>query len=250
MTNQQISLAGTIQNSELKIVLYTLASISGVKPRKVMDHCISWVPTNSFRPTLGAGQVNQIEQYRITTTCEEDEEQEDQSKPDASNVVDVDMDEQPLPATKTTTDLDKKWTLHMSEVPEAGKRKTTSRSTSKSRVIQGNVFDFIENLGYSFSYEYWLKGYEFVVNRILVRIVRILVHPTQSTEPKTKDAESLVLVDASGQWTVSAEINVKQLTDVDAMAQATAQLERFQQEIAPLFELKMPDRASYDTRVR
>lgn len=269
MTNQQISLAGLIQNSDLKIVLYTLASISGMTPRRILEHCICWAPTNPYKPTLGPGQVNQIEQYRITTKRRERDRSSQTEVPQKplkgiSNVdIDVDMTEDGDPGAEAQTDGDgqdsdalfdsSRWTLHMSEVPEAGKRKSTSRSTYTSQIIQGNVFDFLENLGYSFAYEYWVKGYEFVVNKVLVRIFRILVHPTQGDDqnPKSRKADDkLQLIDSSGQWTVTAEINVKHLTDVDAVAQATAQLEKFQQEISPLFELKMPDRTSWDTRVR
>lgn len=249
--HQQLSLHGSVQDGEIKITLHTLAALAGMHPSSVFDHCLVWTPRNPFTPVLAAGQVNQIEQYRITSTS---------SLIKGKETLPIELYGDGNAEALATRD----WEVGLSEIPEAGKRKVTSRSMFSSKVVEGNMLDFLNNLGYTFSYEYFIRGYRFVMGDVVVTLFRTFIPREKededmkevdatgaATEEESKDSgEKIQLLDPSGQWTVRAEINVKQLVDVDAIANATSQLERIQFDLMGLFELSMPDRASFDTRVK
>ncbi|ANB11225.1 Mediator of RNA polymerase II transcription subunit 18 [Sugiyamaella lignohabitans] len=278
MMYQQLSLVGSLKDAEIKITLHTLAALSGMKPTRIFNHHLVWIPTYPFNPVLAAGEVNQIEQYRITCdTSLVDPASEDEYLPPAGFKENKDF-LQTMP-----------WKMIISEVPEAGKRQVTSQSILESAIVEGSPFEFMEKMGYKFSHEYWSKGSEFVFGNIVVRIFRICVKD-QITAPTTEDQnladttegsgtadnamvidddsfgdkitaetalasqkaayQPLKLLDKSGQWSIKAFLSVKQLTDLESIITGTAQLEKFQAEMAGLFELKMADRNSYDTRLR
>lgn len=67
---QQLSLFTSIPIDELTITLHTLSLLTGMPPSPLLEHSLIWEPRNAFRPVLAAGQVNQIEQYRIRATCD------------------------------------------------------------------------------------------------------------------------------------------------------------------------------------
>jgi mediator of RNA polymerase II transcription subunit 18 len=242
--HQQVSLAGIVRDAEIKITLHTLAALSGMQPVKIFNHSLVWLPTNPFRPILAAGEINQIEQYRITTDY---------------NLYSDEKAPQNVSGFRENTDLlrTRPWNMYIKEVPEAGKRKATSQSTLVSKIVESDPFEFMNKLGYSFSNEYWVKGYEFVFGNIVVRLFRLCVQNggDQGDDPMIIDDDELnyrplTLVDKSGRWAVKAYINVNQLTDLESISSATSQLEKFQTEMSGLFELKMADRNSFDSRVK
>lgn len=67
---QQLSLFTSIPTDDLKITLHTLSLLTGMPPSPLLEHSLIWEPRHTYRPVLAAGQVNQIEQYRIRATCD------------------------------------------------------------------------------------------------------------------------------------------------------------------------------------
>lgn len=65
---QQLSLYSTLSNADLIITLHTLSSLTGMSPFPLLEHSLIWEPKHPYKPVLLAGQVNQIEQYRIILT--------------------------------------------------------------------------------------------------------------------------------------------------------------------------------------
>ncbi|KAA8917348.1 hypothetical protein TRICI_000503 [Trichomonascus ciferrii] len=230
---QQLSLHGFIPDAEVKISLHTLHAICGMPPQRIFEHCIVWVPKNPFKPVMGAGQVNQIEQYRITSSA-------DISKEETEPKV-VGFHENPDVLQK------RRWTLQIHEIPEAGKRKVTSQSILTSTIVDGDEpFNFMDKLGYKYSYEYWQRGYRFILGDIVLTLFRICIQDTSSTD----EIKPLKLLDPSGRWTMKAHINVRQLTDMEGINNATSQLEKLQTDLTGVVDLVMPDRNCLNTRIK
>lgn len=91
--------------------------MSGMGPLRSTEHCIVWKPRNPFKPVLAAGEVNQIEQYRITTSATIEDIRTVQSYVHNAQSI-----------------SDREWMLTITEIPEAGKQKATSQSIFESKV--------------------------------------------------------------------------------------------------------------------
>lgn len=218
---QELSLYGVVAEQEQPIFLSALTSWSGMRPREFQEHILCWEPTYPFRPKLAAGQVNQIEQYRIFAR---------QNDPLC----------RPFQENKQALSQEK-WEISVHEVPEAGQAlKLISQSVLTTPIHEGDPFDFLATLGYTYKDEYWVKGYEFVIKNVVLRIFRIL----------TCSADQLSLADPSKQFLVKAHISCKSVTDLPAIEAATAELLGFQKDVKGLVSLDQPERQAFDTRVR
>lgn len=233
---QQLSLHGFIPDNELRISLHTLGAICGMPPQRMFDHCVNWNPSNPFKPVMGAGQVNQIEQYRITSIADLTKETKEVPKV-------VGYKEGPEILRK------REWTLQINEIPEAGKRKVTSQSILTSKIAEGDPFEFMKQLGYTYSHEYWIRGYMFILGDAILTLFRICIQDT-SAEPDEHGFKPLKLLDPSGRWTMKAAINVKQLVDLEGINTASSQLEKLQGDLTGVVDLTMPDRNCLNTRIR
>lgn len=179
--------------------------------------------------------------------------------------------------------------LHIAELPEAGKRSVISQSILSAQPQIGNTpFEFLDKLGYVYKHEYWIKGYMYVYNNIVINIFRLCSYQgnnltsssaaaatTPSSSPDSNPQEpqnntkfisqkdilgldllnleklqNLQLLDQTGRWTVQCFINVDSVTDIDAINSATLELERFKSETGGLFDLEMPDRSAFDARIK
>lgn len=217
----ELSLYGVLPEKEEHIFLSTLASWSGMQPREFQDHILVWEPTHPFRPKLAAGQVNQIEQYRIFARH---------------------SDAVCRPFSKHEAELAKEaWEISIHEVPEAGKAlKLLSQTVLSTPVVEGDPFAYLSTLGYTYKSEYWIKGYEFVIKNVVLRIFRVLA---------ASDGD-IALVDPSKQYTVKAHVACKSVTDLPALEAATTELLAFQKDVKGLISIQLPDRQAFDTRVR
>lgn len=212
----RLSLYGSVPETELEITLHTLRALSGMKSINFKESVLVWEPKYAFKPRLAAGEINQIEQYRIFTKC--------------PAMVIYDDDENLL---------NYEWTMEVQEVPEPGRdQKAIFQQILQSKVQQGNLFRALENLGYKYSKQFWLQGYEFVVGHVVLRLFRI-----HAPDPKQ-------LVDSTGQFTLVAHVDVGKLTDRNAIEVATNELEGVQTDLKTLVSLELPSRNQFDTRVR
>lgn len=291
---QQLSLFTSIPTDDLKITLHTLSLLTGMPPSPLLEHSLIWEPRHTYRPVLAAGQVNQIEQYRIRATCDLTLLSVD--VPDALKSAPSDYmlakEKEILmkavilsyidPNPETQDLLSKReWNLHIAELPEAGKRSVISQSIlSAQPQVGNNPFEFLDKLGYMYKHEYWIKGYMYVYNNIVINIFRLCAYQgnnlnTKNTNiqdeqqqsqptanflsqkdilnmelPSLEALENLRLLDGTGRWTVQTFINVDSVTDIDAINSATLELEKLKNETSGLFDLEMPDRTAFDSRIK
>lgn len=246
---QQLSLYGSIPDANLKITLHTLVALTGMEPSHIFSHNLLWVPKHPFRPVVAAGQVNQIEQYRICLTSDLVAYTKSQN-PSWSNADDkrINAQFQKIPDLVTPfnsgrdTLVSRAWVNNVAELPEAGKRKVISQSLLSSQVTSGNPFLFAENLGYTFNSEYWVKGYQFIYGKVVLELFRLCAYDASTGQLK--------LLDESGSWAIKAYTNVNSVTDIEAITLGTQMLEKLKAEVAGLLDLDLPDRNCFDTRIK
>lgn len=287
---QQLSLYASIADADLKITLHTLVALTGMEPRPIFEHNLIWAPKHPFRPVLAAGQVNQIEQYRIrmavdlvsyakkalggspsvaATAVGSAEGSDTEGKTiKFEQVPDLIL---PYSTTHTNTSgansgnersekaeklAARDWILHVAELPDAGKRKTISQALLSTQVVTGDTFALAANLGYAWAHEYWVKGYQFIEGKVVIELFRLCeaVDPDHD-EPGAGGKGNaptlgLRLLDPSGRWTIKAYTNVQAVTDIEAVTVGTQALEKLKMEVAGLFELDQPDRNCFDTRIK
>lgn len=218
---QQLSLFGTLDDSDIKYALDVFRSYSGMSPREFVEHILIWEPKYPFKPKLGPGQINQLEQYRIFAV----------SYPENMEIWSPD-------SPKRDKSL---WTLEVREVPEPARSlKTISQAILTSTIYEGSLEGSLNALGYTYISQQWCKGFEFVIGNIVLRLFHVY---------ELKD-RSLSLIDSSKQWVAKAQIDVKEVTDLKAIETAIAELESLQQELRSVIALNMVSRGSLDTRVR
>lgn len=98
------------------------------------------------------------------------------------------------------------------------KRPVTSRLYLQSRVLSGNVFEFLEELDYVFHFEYVIQGVQFVYGNCILILF-------QTLRPLKKHLlEDLVQVDLSGVWILQASVYIEDASDQALMTQATDEL--------------------------
>jgi hypothetical protein len=210
--HQQLSLHSIIPDSGLKITLHTLAALSGMSPERIFTHCLAWTPKRPFQPVLAAGQVNKIEQYRLTLTCDLIQKDENEPTKHAKVLQEIGFNE-------ATDELRKrKWTMNSSEIPEAGKRKVTSQPRLSATIEEGDPFQLMEKLGYMFSNEYWLKGYRIVMGDIVIAIFRICLksknEPSMGSEEFVKMEQEEEEEEKNGEV---MEIDKEEVIDLEMM---------------------------------
>lgn len=226
---QQISLYAKINNTQLKICLHSLASLTGMDPTNILQHTMVWAPAQKYTPKILPGHGGQLDQYRIHVTNDGSDEPSEkiisyvQSKDDTSVLA------------------KRQWHLQIMEMPEAGKQKTTSQSISSWSVNQGDTFNFLQSLAYMFKFEYWQKGFQFVYGNAVIQLTRVHV---------LSEAGDIKLLDPSEQWLVKVYVDVGLLTDIEALNKATKELEKVKAELHGLMTLEMAERNAFDTRVR
>lgn len=286
---QQLSLYASIADADLKITLHTLVALTGMEPRPVFEHNLIWAPKHPFKPVLAAGQVNLIEQYRIRMAVDlvsyakkslgggtETAQAGQAGSAEGPEEKTIRFEEVPdliLPyattihnanANANTNSSDKAekiqnlssrdWILHVAELPDAGKRKTISQALLSTQVVTGDTFALAGNLGYTWTHEYWVKGYQFIDGKVVIELFRLCEadpdHHEHSTGGGGKSKPVLRLLDPSGRWAIKAYTNVQAVTDIEAVTVGTQALERLKGEVAGLFELDQPDRNSFDTRIK
>lgn len=204
---QQLSLWASLSVSEQSVALETLEAVTGMGPREFTHEICIWEPTNEFHPHTGHGQVNQIEQYRIFSIRSAENDP---------------------------------WVLEVQEVPETGRTlKVISQSVLRTKLVQGDLKIFLNDIGYSFTSKFKIRGLEFVSKRgVTFHLFRLY------------DDETDNLLDESGQWVVKAFFDVTSVTDLPAIEVATAELETAQQDLRGILSLVVPSRASFNTRYR
>lgn len=230
---QQISLYAKINNSQLKICLHALASLTGMDPTTILQHTMVWAPAPKYTPKILPGQGGQLDQYRIHVTNDSKSEEKEkiisyvQSKDSKEEIDNL---------------ANRQWHFQIMEMPEAGKQKTTSQSISSWSVKKGDSFQFLQSLAYKFQFEYWQKGFQFVYGNAVIQLTRI--HILDET------TKAIKLLDPSQQWIVKVYIDVGHLTDIEALNKAVKELEKVKTELHGLMNLEIPDRNAFDTRIR
>ncbi|QSL65015.1 hypothetical protein MERGE_002319 [Pneumocystis wakefieldiae] len=122
-------------------------------------------------------------------------------------------------APPASSDSDSALKISLIDAPDMGiKRPVTSRLYLQSRVLSGNVFEFLEELDYVFHFEYVIQGVQFVYGNCILILF-------QTLRPLKKHLlEDLVQVDLSGVWILQASVYIEDASDQALMTQATDEL--------------------------
>lgn len=221
---QQLSLYSSVPDADLKISLHTLVSLTGQKPNPIFSHHLIFMP----QPINPANTQQQHELYRMRLSR------------------DVDTAAYVIPYAKLPTSSDRNyahWTAHVAELPEAGKRKVVSQALLSTTILDDEPFRFVGSLGYEYSSEYWIKGYQFIYNdTITIHLFRLCVY--------NSNTGTLELLDKSGKWIVKAYSDVASVTDIEGINAATAALETLKTDLSGLFDLVQPERNCFETRMK
>ncbi|CDO56388.1 hypothetical protein DV495_001287 [Geotrichum candidum] len=224
---QQLSLYSSVADADLKISLHTLVSLTGQKPNPIFNHNLIFTP-RPVNPANLQQQQQQHELYRMRLSRK------------------VETVSQVIPYAKLPASPDRnyaRWTAHVAELPEAGKRKVVSQALLSTVILDDEPFSFVGSLGYEYGSEYWIKGYQFIYNdTITIHLFRLCVFNTAT--------DTLELLDKSGKWIVKAYSDVALVTDIEGINAATAALETLKTDLSGLFDLVQPERNCFETRMK
>ena len=125
--------------------------------------------------------------------------------------------------------------LESSEAPEAGKAiKVISQSYFRAEILDGNVDNFMTDLGYRFDSDFEVEGVEFVYNQLITfKVFKILTEASK---------------DLASQYVVSMSVDVETVTDLKAVDLATQQLLNAQQELKSCISFRRPQNRAFNTR--
>jgi mediator of RNA polymerase II transcription subunit 18 len=103
--------------------------------------------------------------------------------------------------------------------------------------------------------EYYVEGYRFIYNNVVVFLHRVLHEPgvrSVETAPKTAlpSFAALELLDPSGAYIFEAKVRIQDFKDATTLESGVNELREFQQQMKGCVELSLPDRLSLDTRVK
>lgn len=99
-----------------------------------------------------------------------------------------------------------------------------------------------------------LEGHRFVLDNTIVLLYRILLYPDSQTGTNIRTTlppfKSLKLLDPSGAYIMEVKLRVADGSNASLVSTGQQELERFQNTMQGVVELKVPDRLALDTRVR
>ncbi|KAK6197501.1 mediator of RNA polymerase II transcription subunit 18 [Scheffersomyces amazonensis] len=127
----QLSLVSSIPHSKYVQTISTLQAMTGLlRPQPISTYTLVTKPTYVFKPKFEPGKVNQIEQYymKCITTWDDDSGRNlDIAKPiigaDENSIVLVDR------LFSGNEEVERTWTLQISDIPIAGKNQVCSAQT-------------------------------------------------------------------------------------------------------------------------
>ncbi|KAG5513762.1 hypothetical protein PMAC_000800 [Pneumocystis sp. 'macacae'] len=130
------------------------------------------------------------------------------------------------------------WTVTLVDAPEVGvKRSATSRLRLQSRVLRGNIFALLEELGYTFRFAYGLHGIRYIYGYCVLTLAQPLHQQTVSTAFPS----SLVSVDQTNSWLLEATVNVENASDRALMDEAVEELSRLRKILQGVCHLEPAD---------
>ncbi|KAI9815121.1 MAG: Mediator of RNA polymerase II transcription subunit 18 [Pycnora praestabilis] len=148
------------------------------------------------------------------------------------------------------------WALRFSDLPEvAGRRPVTSRLISGVDIIDGNPFNFMDSLGYTYVTEYVLEGHRVVHKNLILllhRILRLQGDSTGSLGPKkqTPSPQSLAPLDPSDAYILQASVRVQDGNKPESMTLGINELRGFKELMKGVLDMEVGDRLALDTRVK
>lgn len=249
----QLSLVSTIPQNSYTQTILTLQALTGCSPTEISTYTLICKPINKFVPKFEPGKVNQIEQYfmKSSTTWDDPELQNfPLQKPYLTKKI----------ATSRLFEADSKikkiWTLQISDIPIAGKNQVCCAQNlfestlvhSQTNDEQDSFVQFLQDLGYSFISQYWIKGVRFFHGDIVIEIFKIFVRDDHNKD-HPENQIPLKLLDESNSFQVKAFINIAKSTDIELINQGQKDLVKLQDYLKNLIKLEIPDRIYMDSRV-
>ncbi|KAF7508261.1 hypothetical protein GJ744_009406 [Endocarpon pusillum] len=150
------------------------------------------------------------------------------------------------------------WYLEFNDIPEPGKVSATSRAASKTRILEGDVIKFMNDLGYEYLSQYVTTGDKFYdqdTTLFLYKVMQASDQSTQNTTPTTAtinttpDISKLTPLDPSEGYVLQASIEIADGNSPDLKDKATQQLLAIKDTLRSSVDLTPGDRLALDTRV-
>lgn len=263
----QLCLVSTIPYNKYVQTVSTLQAFTGlISPQDISTYTMLCKPINVFKPKFEPGKVNQIESYymKLITTWDEPDI-------DINQVISETAFTQKLFSGEsgTANNVDKTWTLQISDIPIAGKNQVCSAQTIYELTLvhnhvlmdrikndDGAIDDtkdsflyFLNDLGYEVINQYWIKGIRFFHGDIIIEITKIFIRNDTYSGEEQPTKIPLKLLDESNGFQVKAFINVPKVTDLDLINQGLKDLMKLQEFLKNLVKFEIPDRIYMDSRV-
>ncbi len=106
-----------------------------------------------------------------------------------------------------------------------------------------------------FVHEYYIEAQRFVYGNVIIYLRRVLYEPglrSVQDAPKVEvpSFASLQLLDSSGAYELVAKVRVQDFNNAAVLEAGVDELKKFQKEMKGCVELSLPDRLSFDSRVK
>lgn len=258
----QLLLCATVPHSKYVQTMATLSALTGVlHPQDIATYTLVTKPHNVFKPKFEPGKVNQIEQFymRCTTTWTDV----------AWDLAEPFTEESELHVDRLFQGKEVKyWTLHILDLPNAAKNPVLAYNYHESTIVhhhaapaavktedsdametdpKDSFLQFLEDLGYDVTNQYWLKGIRFFHGDIVIELFKLFVR--NDSEAAADGKLKLKVLDASNAFQVKAYMDFPKGARVDSISNGTKELTTLKETLNNLFELEVPDRMFMDTRV-
>lgn len=293
----QLSLVATIPHNNYIQTVSTLQALTGLtSPQNISTYTLISKPINKFKPKFEPGKVNQIEQYFMKCmTTWDDLKDFDLKEPiiDKQKIPEknhekfkTDLQAEQLFDNDTTESVDKPWTLHIADIPLAGKNQTccsqtiyestlvhnhtsmerlkksiekSSKEDEMNELINLSELDdldkkdsflqFLNDLGYDIINQYWVKGIRFFHGDIVIEIFKVFIKDETRMSLEKNKSIPIRLLDRSNSFQIKAFINIPKSTDIELINKGSKELLKLQDFLKNLVKLEIPDRIFMDSRV-
>jgi len=125
----------------------------------------------------------------------------------------------------------------------------TKSETSPQKPLDTTKSDsflqFLSDLGYDVTNQFWIKGVRFFHGDVVIEIFKVFIRDDDHVGDEIK----LKLLDESNTFQFKAYINIAKSTNVDAINQGTKSLIKLQDILGNLVKLEIPDRMYMDSRI-
>ncbi|KTW32673.1 uncharacterized protein T551_00158 [Pneumocystis jirovecii RU7] len=215
---QEVSLFAGISAYKKEKVMHVLTRLTGQKQSTFMEWYMVYVPPSGKQFVSAFSRKPSTESVRWDAQSENAGLTSDRpdlylrlytqlTKAEATAIASAIGSENGSIATCSLL-IERQWTVVLIDAPEAGvKRPATSRLRLQSRVMHGNIFALLEELGYTFRFAYALHGIRYIYGYCVLTLAQPLHQQMmQTAQTATHEMKSLSVSSALSSCSVAAEL--------------------------------------------